>query len=244
MSGIPGAVLVAVDFGEASARAIGFGGAIAAACGARLVLLHAETIEAPPYFTRDQIAALEGQREATRAQAERYLSRFGQRHTRTPFSALVDNRQPVDAILKASATADLVVMGTHGHRGLTRWWLGSVAERVLREIGTPLLVVHAGALEATDMLFSRVLVHDGTVGSTGDALEVARALAAKFNGDVFDTGGHTVELMAERVHATSVVAAVPRLKRSAWLSHAGEPLVRSCRVPILFVPEVAEGASV
>lgn len=39
--------------------------------------------------------------------------------------------------------ADLIVMGTHGRRGMARWMLGSVAERVARLVQSPLLLVHA-----------------------------------------------------------------------------------------------------
>jgi len=42
-------------------------------------------------------------------------------------------------------SADLVIMSTHGRSGLSRWSLGSVAEKVLREGDTPLLLVHARA---------------------------------------------------------------------------------------------------
>lgn len=42
--------------------------------------------------------------------------------------------------------ADLIAMTTHGRRGLSRWTLGSVAEKVLRGAETPLLIVRpAGA---------------------------------------------------------------------------------------------------
>ena len=37
--------------------------------------------------------------------------------------------------------ADLIVMGTHGRRGLNRLLLGSDAERVLREARIPVLLV-------------------------------------------------------------------------------------------------------
>jgi nucleotide-binding universal stress UspA family protein len=39
--------------------------------------------------------------------------------------------------------ADLIVMGTHGRRGVSRALLGSVAEQVLRGSTVPVLVVHA-----------------------------------------------------------------------------------------------------
>jgi nucleotide-binding universal stress UspA family protein len=48
-----------------------------------------------------------------------------------------------DAILEDARKfrADLIVMGTHGRRGLNRLVLGSDAERVLREAGVPVLLV-------------------------------------------------------------------------------------------------------
>ena len=42
----------------------------------------------------------------------------------------------------AAEDADLIVMGTHGRTGAARFLLGSVAERVVREAGCPVLTVH------------------------------------------------------------------------------------------------------
>lgn len=51
--------------------------------------------------------------------------------------------QVYEAILREarSAAAELIVMGTHGRRGLTRLTLGSDAELVLRESPIPVLLV-------------------------------------------------------------------------------------------------------
>jgi len=60
---------------------------------------------------------------------------------------LIDShRQHVsDAILAEAETwrADLIVMGTHGRRGLNRLLLGSDAERVLRDALVPVLLVRS-----------------------------------------------------------------------------------------------------
>ena len=40
--------------------------------------------------------------------------------------------------------ADLIVMSTHGRRGLSKWAFGSVTEKVLRAGKAPVLVVRAG----------------------------------------------------------------------------------------------------
>lgn len=48
-----------------------------------------------------------------------------------------------DAIIEAEKEtgADLVVMSTHGRRGITRWAVGSVTEKVLRGGSVPVLMV-------------------------------------------------------------------------------------------------------
>lgn len=53
------------------------------------------------------------------------------------------------AIMQAAQTfeADLIVMGTHGRRGVRRHLLGSVAETVLRSSRVPVLVVRDDALD-------------------------------------------------------------------------------------------------
>ncbi len=54
-------------------------------------------------------------------------------------------RRVSKAILEEAASwpADLIVMGTHGRRGLSHLTLGSDAERVVRESPVPVLLVRA-----------------------------------------------------------------------------------------------------
>ena len=47
---------------------------------------------------------------------------------------------PVESILEAAGSADLVAMTTHGRTGLSRWWFGSVSEMILRHCARPLLL--------------------------------------------------------------------------------------------------------
>ena len=56
---------------------------------------------------------------------------------------------PTDAILELATaeSVDLIVMGTHGRRGLDRFMLGSVTERVVRKAACPVLTVHGRAAE-------------------------------------------------------------------------------------------------
>jgi len=68
--------------------------------------------------------------------------------------------------------ASLIAMSTHGREGLDRWILGSVAERVMRASGIPLLLANPAALSEDDaprrMRFRRILLPlDGSRLSAG-----------------------------------------------------------------------------
>lgn len=48
---------------------------------------------------------------------------------------------PADAIVRAAGAADVVVMGARGLGHVTRLFLGSVSEQVLRHADCPVLIV-------------------------------------------------------------------------------------------------------
>ncbi len=62
-------------------------------------------------------------------------------------SAQLAHGDVADAILHVARKLDagLIVMGTHGRRGIARVALGSVAESVIREAPVPVVAVRAGA---------------------------------------------------------------------------------------------------
>lgn len=77
---------------------------------------------------------------------------------------------------------DLIVMGSHGRRGVPRLLLGSVAEDVLRATTRPVLVVHAEAAGDPDSLtYDRILVPVDFSPMTDQQLRVARILARRFS---------------------------------------------------------------
>jgi nucleotide-binding universal stress UspA family protein len=235
-------LLVAVDFGEASARALTMGAALAEAVGASLRVLHAETLDAPPYFTQALLDVLEREEAESRRRATEFLRTWVRERTDGPFDAVVDSRVATDAILHASADADLVVMGTHGRRGPSRWWLGSVAERVLRECRVPLLVVHAsGPALAPASAFASALVVDEEGALGYNARRLAERVAQGFGGHVIQGTFTDPAAASRRTGATWAVVPVPSPRTAHWLSHVGEPLVKECSMPVLFVPEAQGG---
>lgn len=85
---------------------------------------------------------------------------------------------PSEAILgEAKPDAfDLVAMTTHGRSGLTRWLLGSVAEKVLRGSDIPVLVARS-ALGAKEEPIRRIALTLDGFPSSEQALPLARHLA-------------------------------------------------------------------
>jgi nucleotide-binding universal stress UspA family protein len=236
-------VVAAVDFSDASGRAVAVAGFIGQACEGQLTLLHAESIDAPLYFTTEQLDRLERERQAGRVAAQAAVERFGREHTPTSFSVVVVDRTPTEAIVEASVTADLIVMGTHGRRGPARWWLGSVAERAIHDLTKPLLVVRSDISQPIESLLARIVVLAERRGSGAQPLEYVRALAARCGGSVFDERGIPIEQALERARATLAVVPAPQPVNGHWTGRYAELVVRCCAAPVLFIPELSEGAT-
>jgi nucleotide-binding universal stress UspA family protein len=49
--------------------------------------------------------------------------------------------RPAEAVLGATDDVDLIVIATHGRAGVVRWWLGSVADEIVKESTCPTLVI-------------------------------------------------------------------------------------------------------
>ncbi len=231
----PHRILVAVDFGDASTRALRVAGELARTFNAQLRVLHAETFEAPPYFTSEQIRSIEKQRRAARGDATRYLAAFAQQRAGMEVEPLISDAPAADAILQAGRDSDLIVMGTHGRRGPARWWAGSVAERVAREATVPVLVVRATGTVAQP--FKRITVIAGGGTFDGPARRYAKGLAAAFDGESSRETASSVRAATLQDATLVVVAQAPR-RAAIGLPGTAEQALRSCHRPILFVPPV------
>ena len=96
---------------------------------------------------------------------------------------------PADVIfeLEKEHNVDLIVLGTHGRKGIERMIWGSVAERVIRNAECAVLTLNPHIQESTEMLLeetNRILVPiDFSVHSYA-ALDFASALAATTNATI------------------------------------------------------------
>jgi len=140
-------ILHPTDFSRASAPALRRAVALARACRAPLVLLHVMTPPSPfigeGTLPSSYVDLLILARRSARRQLAAALARAKRGRVRA--QAIFAEGLPADAILRAArrTRADLIVMGTHGRTGVSRVFLGSVAERVVRESRCPVLTVRA-----------------------------------------------------------------------------------------------------
>lgn len=84
---------------------------------------------------------------------------------------------PAIAAYAAEEDIDLIVLGTHGHRGLRRLLLGSVANEVIRTAGCPVMTMRYGKETESTELMSRIVVPIDFSAESDRALEYAMELA-------------------------------------------------------------------
>ena len=137
-------ILVGTDFSDAARGALEHAVALARPLGAKVTLAHA--YELPIIGLPDAgfpMAAELSARVIDAAQEE--IDRLAAAHASSgvELTTCLQQGDPRDAILAvAKATgADLIVVGTHGRRGVARLLIGSVAEGIVRRSTVPVLVV-------------------------------------------------------------------------------------------------------
>jgi universal stress protein A len=139
-------ILCPVDFSDLSALALKYAADFRKCSGGELLILFANPFLPPPQLTGPQLDQLAEAWKESKRSTEQYLASFVEKQlgeARTGIELIVVESPPVNAIVETAGlrTVDLIVMGTHGQGGETRMLLGSVAERVLRESGCPVLTV-------------------------------------------------------------------------------------------------------
>ncbi len=138
-------VLYASDFSSASRRAFDTALELAQSLNAKLTIVYAlapvvtvpdEYIDAPTLDQLDKQA-----RQWSARELERLAARAKKSGVRA--SVLLRDGDPADEILRAcrATKSDVIVVGTHGRRGLRKLFLGSVAERVIAMASCPVVTV-------------------------------------------------------------------------------------------------------
>lgn len=145
---LPKTIMVPTDFGDASEAAIEYALDLAKALGGEVVLMHSFEIPAVGFPDGALVATAEMTNrvlEGAQIGLERQVSSYEGRGV--PLRTVIKQGDAWRTVIATAEElgADLIVMGTHGRKGLPRALLGSVAEKVVRTAHVPVLTIHAGA---------------------------------------------------------------------------------------------------
>jgi nucleotide-binding universal stress UspA family protein len=143
LSSPPKNILVPIDFSDPSENAAAAASMLARTTGATLHLLHAYLIPAEPLARRTAASQkyLDQFAKESKAQLGELAAKLCADSKLGPL--LVESGDPREVITRKARElkAELIVMGTHGRRGLTWALMGSVAESVVRTAPCSVLVV-------------------------------------------------------------------------------------------------------
>ena len=137
-------ILIATDFSAFSARAVEVGAQLAATFGAKILIAH---VYAPPVvFVPDAVVPMSA------ADMQKMLDALHEGLAEDAASARKLGAAEVETALlegdpwheivrlAKDRQCDLVVIGTHGRGAVAHFFLGSVAEKVVRKAECPVLV--------------------------------------------------------------------------------------------------------
>jgi len=174
-------ILVPTDFSENAQHAVDYATELAKKCSAKLHLLHTPVV--PTYLLMDLSYSpgpeavtriLNDAQEALDRQAES-LAGSGVEH----FTVIREGT--IHEVIRDYAKEhdiDLVVVGTHGRTGVSKLMYGSVTERVIKTVHTPIIVIpRAGG----KLPGSIVIAYDFS-GPSKRAAEIAHAIHGVFHG--------------------------------------------------------------
>ncbi|HEY9558376.1 MAG TPA: universal stress protein, partial [Acidimicrobiales bacterium] len=169
-------VLVGVDGSDAADAALGWGGRLAHAVGAEVVVA---SVFGPVQAEVSPEKYEELKDEAGRRLAVEWSGPLA--GSGVPHRPLLLTGPP-DALLEAAEQEDayLVVVGPRGHGGFARLHIGSVAHHLAHHTTRPLAIVPApGALDGFDRIVVGVDGSDGSTQAVRWCAEVARATGAE-----------------------------------------------------------------
>ncbi len=183
-------ILVAVDLSEASLSVLREGRALAAARGAALAVVYVagNVGDVQPFFPQNYGANIVSALEIEKLARDAFDKRMAELQADggpdvEPFFEV--GSAYAEIVRRAEAwRADLVLVGSHGHTGLTRVLLGSVAAKVARHAHCPVLVsrqkrpggVVLAATDLSDPSLPAVARAVAEATERGVALLVAHAL--------------------------------------------------------------------
>ena len=143
---LPKIILVPTDFSAAAEAALDRALGLASKLGAKVYVMHAYQLPVVGFPDGVLVPTADiATRVVTWAQNELTACVARRKESGVEIVSILKQADPREAVLAVAeeVSADLVIMGTHGRRGIARALIGSVAEAVVRTSPVPVMTVHA-----------------------------------------------------------------------------------------------------
>jgi len=183
-------VLFPTDFSRESRKAFAYAVDLARRYGAELHLFHAVVLhEGRTHVLDERFPDLSGLRDTLEAMAVQDIEELILDHD-VPETVITEVLREADsagpAIVRYAEThdIDLIVIATHGRRGVRRFLLGSVAAEVVRLSTCSVLAVRRTGEEEAVHPVSRILAPVDFSESGNEALEAACGLASRWGSEL------------------------------------------------------------
>jgi nucleotide-binding universal stress UspA family protein len=145
---LPRIILVPTDFSAAAEAALDQALGLASTLGAKVYVLHAYQLPIVGFPDGVLVPTAEiASRVVNWAQGELAACVARRKESGIEILPILRQADPREAALAVAEeiSADLIVMGTHGRRGLARALIGSVAESLVSTSPVPVMTVHASS---------------------------------------------------------------------------------------------------
>lgn len=173
-------ILCPVDFFPASDAAVTYAAGLAANYDARVHLLHVITPLLPTAYEYaiDTVQIMKSLETYASEQMAALAIRIREAGAQVDVEVRIGDVYDEIKHAVEDEKPELVVMGTHGRRGVERWFMGSTTEKLLRHSPVPLVTIAAsGEKVVTNPRFRRILVTTDFSEGTADALAHAFSVA-------------------------------------------------------------------
>jgi nucleotide-binding universal stress UspA family protein len=140
-------IVCPTDFSPTSCRAVDYAATMADSFGAELVLLHVIPEMNYPLRSFGMSASFQHIIEELEVRAneslDKRIAKLKESLPNVKLRTIVGHGEAHEATLKCAddESADMIVLGTHGHTGITHALLGSTAEKIVRLAKCPVTTV-------------------------------------------------------------------------------------------------------
>ncbi|MBW1800083.1 MAG: universal stress protein [Deltaproteobacteria bacterium] len=182
-------ILCATDFSDLSDQAVLYGIALARVFGAKFYLCHVIDLTSSAIYG-ESILNFDSQLNRVRNYAHAHLKQLiGDLDVEWEPLITIGHAAEEIAHIAEEKDVDMVISATHSRKGLKRFFLGSVTQRLMRTVPCPLLIVRSTEPEFMvsrdrELKIRKILVGCDFSPDSGLAVQYALSLAQEFQSEL------------------------------------------------------------